>query len=65
MEYKIGEILTLSPEYDRIKVKVVEGRDDCRGCVFETFEGLGCLGYCNGKTRTDNKKIIYKEITEE
>lgn len=61
MEHKIGEVFTLSHEYGRIKVKVVEGGDNCHGCVFVAFEGLGCLGYCNGKTRADRKNIVYKE----
>lgn len=65
MEHTIGEIITLSPAYDRTKVKVVEGGDTCNGCVFAAYEGLGCLGYCNGKTRSDHKDIIYEEITEE
>lgn len=65
MEYAIGETLTLPPEYDRTKVKVVEGNESCNGCVFVAYEGLGCLGYCNGKTRSDHKNIIYEEVWED
>lgn len=56
MEHKIGKKITLE---NGKEVVAVEG-DECGMCALKEYD---CARYvCIGKSRSDHKDIIYKEI---
>lgn len=67
MEHAIGTKITFSNgEVAEVKE---EPKNVCTECIFYSlhcreFKYFGIIGECEGKSRTDHKDIIYKEIKE-